>query len=201
MKTFSIMIKVLVCILCIASFFMCKNPAVNNIAPYAAGTLTITYKLNPCLDSMIDVTWARVVWLEDANGKYVKTLSITEWVSTTGWQPQYTENALPHWNKNANWGSTPKAEVDAVTKATSQIGPNYGVNTVITQVTDLKIKPGTYTCCVEVNVTDNYNIMLKAQIKIGNIADQAAGTTPVYTPGQHPTAGDIVSNLTANFAP
>jgi hypothetical protein len=193
--------KTLVSGLCIASIFMCKNPTVNNIVADATGTLTVTYKLNPCLDSMIDVTWARVVWLEDNTGKYAKTLSITEWMTTTGWQPQYTENALPHWNKYANWGSAPKAEVDAVTKATSQIGPNYGVNTVTTQVTDLKIKPGTYTCCVEVNVIDNYNIMLKAQIKIGSVADQAVGATPVYTPSQHPSAGDIVSNLTVNFTP
>lgn len=187
--------------LSIITILSCNNPAGNNTVADAAGTLTITYKLNPCQDSLIDVTWARAVWLQDAAGKYLKTLSITEWMTTTGWQSQYTDNALPHWNKFANWGSAPKTEVDAVTKATGQIGPNPGVNTVTTQVADLKIKPGSYTCCVEVNVTEEYNIMLTAQIKVGSTAAQAIGTTPVYTPGKHPTAGDLVSDLTADYKP
>jgi hypothetical protein len=199
MKKLTTVIPILAAALFLSSIFVCNNPTDNT--PNATGTLTVTYKLNPCQDSLMDVTWARVVWLQDAAGKYVKTLSITEWMTTTGWQSQYTDNALPDWNKFANWGSTPKTEVDAVTKATGQLGPNPGVNTVTTQVSTLNIKPGTYNCCVEVNISENYNIMLKAAVKIGSVADSVAGTTPVYVPSQHPTAGDIVSNLTAKYTP
>jgi hypothetical protein len=43
--------------------------------------------------------------------------------------------------------------------------------------------------------------MLKSPIKIGNVEDQATGATPVYTPSQHPTAGDIISNLQVKYTP
>ena len=175
---------------------VCKGP--TQTTPDATGTLTTTYQLSASQDSIVDVDGSRVVWLEDITGKYIKTLSVTEWVTDLGWTDQYKLRTVPDWNMKADWGNAPKEEVDAVTIATPAA---VGLDTVITQVGSLRIKPGTYYCCVEINVTYIYNIMLKALIKIGGGEDQATGTIPIYTPSKHPTAGDILTNLQVKYAP
>ena len=175
---------------------LCKGP--TQITPDATGTLTATYQLNASQDSFVDVDGARAVWLEDNAGKYVATIRITLGEGSIGLP--YTTR-LPHWKADACPGGTPPSNIDALAKATEVVGPPTGVSTCTTSVATLGIKPGIYDCCVEVLVTGNYNIMLKAPIKIGGGEDQATGTIPIYTPSKHPTAGDILSNLQVKYTP
>lgn len=59
-------------------------------------------------------------WIEDGNGKVVRTLFATKYVATKGYKKQ--NQALPQWVKKSGVAQLDKAKVDAFTQATPQSG-------------------------------------------------------------------------------
>jgi hypothetical protein len=61
------------------------------------------------------------VWIEDENGRFVKTLFVTNYTGKrAGWKAR--PQALPTWQKAASVASLPQKQVDAVSGATQKNG-------------------------------------------------------------------------------
>ena len=94
------------------------------------------------------------VWLEDANGNYVRTLYVTQRASKRNWivgPKAGRPESLPVWYHAANYGSVKNApistEVDAVTSAT----PKSGI------VFTAQIGDAEYVIKAEFNTSFDYN--------------------------------------------
>lgn len=95
-------------------------PAAQEKVPAAAqakGPLTLEYTYNR-KDGK--ATNQMAAWIEDGNGKVVRTLFATKYVATKGYKKQ--NQALPQWVKKSGVAQLDKAKVDAFTQATPQSG-------------------------------------------------------------------------------
>ena len=65
------------------------------------------------------------IWVEDNNGNYIKTIYITDFTGRrAGWKKR--NQSLSNWQKKADAIKINQAEIDAVSKANSQIAvPQY----------------------------------------------------------------------------
>jgi hypothetical protein len=60
------------------------------------------------------------VWIEDTQGKYIKTLNVTKWTANGGFSRR--PSSIPMWVKKADPSKMTKAQIDAVSSATPQTG-------------------------------------------------------------------------------
>jgi hypothetical protein len=60
------------------------------------------------------------VWIEDAQGRYVKTLYATKFTASGGWKKR--ELSLVEWVKKSNLAGMSKAQIDAITGPTPKNG-------------------------------------------------------------------------------
>ena len=61
------------------------------------------------------------VWIEDAGGRYVRTLYATQWTARGGWRRR--EMSLPLWVGQSGLAGRSRAHVDAFAGATPRAGP------------------------------------------------------------------------------
>jgi len=89
--------------------------AAQQTAPAAAVELTFTYtrQSGPASNQF-------AAWIEDTEGKYIKTLYVTKWTSNGGYSKRPA--TIPMWVKKADPSKMTKAQVDAVSGATPQTG-------------------------------------------------------------------------------
>jgi len=59
-------------------------------------------------------------WIEDTEGKYIKTLYVTKWTSNGGYSKRPA--TIPVWVKKADPSKLTKTQIDAVSSATPQTG-------------------------------------------------------------------------------
>jgi len=59
-------------------------------------------------------------WIEDTQGKYIKTLYITKWTANGGYSKRPA--TVPMWVKKSDPSKMTKAQIDAVSSATPQTG-------------------------------------------------------------------------------
>ena len=81
----------------------------------AKGPLTLEYTFNKKEGKG---TNQMAAWIEDKDGKLVRTLFATRYTTQKG----YTKQALPQWVKKSGLAQLDKAKVDALTKATPAAG-------------------------------------------------------------------------------
>ena len=81
----------------------------------AKGPLTLEYTFNKKEGKG---TSQMAAWIEDKDGKLVRTLFATRYTTQKG----YKKQALPQWVKKSGLAQLDKAKVDAFTKATPQSG-------------------------------------------------------------------------------
>jgi len=60
------------------------------------------------------------VWVEDAQGKYIKTLYATKYTATGGWKRR--ETSIPIWVKKSGLADLSSSQVDAISGATPKTG-------------------------------------------------------------------------------
>ena len=60
------------------------------------------------------------VWIEDAEGRYVRTLYATRWTAAGGWQRR--ETSIPQWVSRSGLAGRDRAHVDALAGPTPQSG-------------------------------------------------------------------------------
>ena len=172
-------------------FYGCRptgcNPQPN--PGKTSGLLAIFYQLNDITTAA--PSYQTVIWLEDADGNYVKSVLVSEYLSYGGHnQPEI----CPTWSQAANWSNVTKEQFDAVTAAT----PDIGQNTVIIDCKEQNLPPGVYFYCVQTHVIEDYNILYRGRITIGK-GDTDSIAKVTYIPDKRPEAENVLRNVKARY--
>lgn len=123
-----------------------------------AGVLHVTFLYMP--PTSIDPTYHTAIWLEDAGGRIVKTLYVSQELSSAEYK---MGNACPDWVKKARWDAAPKSEVDAVTAPT----PNVGSEAKAFDLGSLGVLPGVYQFMFQMHVGENHNVLFRGALTVG----------------------------------
>lgn len=137
------------------------------------------------------------IWLEDANGNYIKTIYITDFTGRkSGWKKR--NQSLSNWQKKSNAIKMSQADIDAVSKAT----PKQGNVNIIWDCKDNNgklIKDGNYRIVVEATIYQDNNVLYTAEINIGNKANSQIAI-PKYSKSEAKEI-DIIKNVKVSFNP
>lgn len=154
-----------------------------------AGKLEITY-----LVTSNDASRFTAVWLENEGGELVKTL----FVSTELAQGAFTVDGdiCPDWLKKSHWEKASQAEVDAVSGPT----PSAGSGSLSFDLKKHGISPGVYFFCMQIHLHDNYNILYKGQIRLGEKPTEVQAEV-LYSPARFASAEDLLRDVRARFTP
>ena len=104
------------------------------------------------------------VWIEDAHGRYVKTLYATRYTVTGGWKRR--ASSIPQWVKQSGLADMDKAQADALTGAT----PGTGSLTYRWDGTDSRntaVPPGDYIIRLEGTLRWENQVLYRAPIRLG----------------------------------
>ncbi len=154
-----------------------------------AGKLQITY-----LVSSADASRFTAVWLENEGGELVKTLFVSSELAQGAFTVE--GDICPDWIKKSHWEKASQAEVDAVSGPT----PTAGSGSLSFDLKKLGISPGVYILCMQIHIHDNYNILFKGQIRLG---EQSAEVQPevFYSPKRYESAEDLFHDVRVRFTP
>ena len=137
------------------------------------------------------------IWLEDANGNYIKTIYITDFTGRkSGWKKR--NQSLSNWQKKSNAIKMSQADIDAVSKAT----PKQGNVNIIWDCKDNNgklIKDGNYKIVVEATIYQDNNVLYTAEINIGNKSNSQIAI-PKYSKSEAKEI-DIIKNVKVSFNP
>lgn len=150
------------------------------------GELTIHYQLN-------NYDLLTVIWLEDEQGNYLKTLMVSDWLSYDGHR---FSDICPDWCRVADWQNVSKSEFDAVTSAT----PEKGKHEIKLDCEKEKMSNGIYYYFIQTHIGDEYNILYKGKIGIGNKSNSNIAEV-TYVPDKHPdsTRTTLLSDVWAEY--
>lgn len=157
----------------------------------APGTLEVRFFYDT--PTTIEPTYHTAMWLEDADGKIVKTLFVSQELSGTQYK---TADACPDWVNKARWEKAPKSEVDAVTAPT----PSVGAGELRFDLASLGIAPGTYGFRFQVHVTETYNVLYRGEVTVGGPRSDVKLET-VFGPGKLDTAEQFVRDVEVRYLP
>jgi hypothetical protein len=104
------------------------------------------------------------VWVEDAQGKFIKTLYATKYTATGGWKRR--ETSIPIWVKKSGLANLTSAQVDAITGAT----PKTGTLVYIWDGTDSSgkaVSTGDYVLFLEGTLRWENQVLYRAPISLG----------------------------------
>ena len=104
------------------------------------------------------------VWIEDAMGRYVKTLYATRFTASGGWQKR--DQSIPLWVKQSNLAGMNKTQIDALTGPT----PKSGSLRYIWDGTDntgRAVSAGEYRVLVEATLRGENRVLYTAVINLG----------------------------------
>ena len=131
------------------------------------------------------------VWIEDAQGRYVKTLYAARYTANGGWKRR--ESSIPQWVKQSGLADMNKAQVDALTGAT----PGAGTLTYRWDGTDSRntaVPPGDYVIRLEGTLRWENQVLYSAPIRLGQGA-AAPEASAEYT-GNPGAERGMISNVT-----
>ncbi len=160
----------------------------------APGTMTISYDLQrmPTIASN-----QMAVWIEDGDGKLVKTLFVTWFTGKGGYERR--PDCLPLWRKAAGVDGPPTAEVDAVTRATQHPG-RYTTVWDCTDKAGHPVAPGKYIYKVEGTLFWSKEILWEGEITVGDRpASSRAAVT--YLPPAARGGDPMIAAVSAIFTP
>ncbi|MCX6544518.1 MAG: DUF2271 domain-containing protein [Acidobacteria bacterium] len=155
----------------------------------ASGTLYVAYFYLP--PTSVEPTYHTAMWLEDMQGRLVKTLFVSQELSNGEYK---LGQACPDWVKLAHWEKAPKPEVDAVTAPT----PNVGAEEKIFDLAALGVPPGTYQFKFQVHITEQYNVLHYGQIAVGP-ANAQAKIEIAYGPGKLAVTDQFVRDVEVRY--
>ncbi|MDR3588275.1 MAG: DUF2271 domain-containing protein [Negativicutes bacterium] len=182
-------IKKNIAIVCLACMLLLATAA----GAATQGTVNISFDLER-IGAIASNQYA--VWIEDNNGKYIRTLSATRFAATGGLAKRPA--TLPTWAKASDWTNNPK-DVDAVSTAT----PGSGSLTVVWDCKDdsgQAVPAGTYVYKVEGNNFWENGFIWSGTIVVGQGAASSAATVQ-YLPDQAKATekGMLVTNVKASY--
>lgn len=138
-------------------------------------------------------TYDTAIWLEDESGNLVQTLFVSQVLSDTEYQ---SDDICPDWTKKANWGDADRPVVDAVTRPTPLIGGESQVFDLGT----LGVAPGTYQFRFEVHVVDEFNILFRGELSVGESASEV-NLESAYVPTQPENDQTVVEAIRVSYYP
>ncbi|MDP2859154.1 MAG: DUF2271 domain-containing protein [Bacillota bacterium] len=160
----------------------------------ANGKVTISYDLervNRIASNQV------AVWIEDANGNYVKTVYASAFMARGGYRSR--PECCPEWVKVSGWKNAPASEVDAVTGPTQKPG-RIVLTWDCTDRQGKRVPPGTYVCRLEGTIFWENRVLYKAEIQVGGARAQAT-PAPQYLPPTAKDIGEMVKNVSIEFTP
>jgi hypothetical protein len=157
----------------------------------AGGVIEISFLFNKAEE--VVPSYQIAIWLESEEGKYVKTLFVSQFLAGAGTS---LEVVCPDWIKQAHWEKVDESEFDAVTRPT----PPLGANTMRFDCHKKAILSGTYWFCVQAHIQENYNILYRGRIAVGQAASEGLAEA-FYSPKKHPLASEILSDVRAQYVP
>jgi len=110
------------------------------------------------------------VWVEDSQGRYIKTLYATKYTATGGWKRR--ETSIPSWVKKSDLSNLTNAQIDALTGAT----PRTGTLTYTWDGTDSSgaaAAAGDYVVLLEGTLRWENQVLYRAPIRLGRGAASA----------------------------
>jgi len=140
-----------------------------------------------------DPTYHTAIWLEDEDGKLIRTLYVSNELSAT---EHKLGTVCPDWVKQAGWSKAPKSLVDAVTGPT----PNVGSGSMTFDLGELGIAPGTYRVRFQVHIIDQYNILFQGKLAAGN-SEQDVKIETLYQPTKPDIGTDVVKEVRIHYLP
>ena len=167
------------------------------LAMAALGT-ALAAQANPAAELSLDFTRQSgsasnqyAIWVEDAQGRYVKTLYATRWTARGGWERRPT--SIPVWVRQSALSGKTRAEVDAASGAT----PRTGTFTYTWDGTNSKgesVPAGDYVLILEGTLRWENQVMYRAPIRLGQGAS-AVQVNPVYS-GDSANERSMIQNVT-----
>jgi len=118
------------------------------------------------------------IWIENAQGQYIKTLYATRYTANGGWKRR--ESSIPVWVKQSGLSNMTSAQIDAVSGAT----PRTGTITYTWDGTDSRgvaVPAGDYVIILEGTLRWENQVYYRAPIRLGN--GSAAATVNVEYKG------------------
>lgn len=152
---------------------------------YSQRNIKISYHVNEVPG--IKPSYQTAIWLQTPDGKYVKTLFVSEYLSFGGFT---LPGICPDWSGKSDWSKTTQEEFDAVTGAT----PSSGDNCFEYSCTPDEVPDGDYEYLIEVHLQENYNELYKGKIRIGK-ESMADPPVVVSKPNKLIGQGNILSDI------
>lgn len=131
------------------------------------------------------------IWLEDAQGNHVRTLLVTKFTASGGYQKRAA--AVPNWQSSFQPATVNRDVLDAVSSATPQSGPISVTWDCRNQGGDV-VPAGSYIYKVEANIEWEKTAFWQGTITVGPTAGQSTAT---------PTGGGntLLQAVRADFSP
>jgi len=158
--------------------------------PSSANHLEIAFTLNTIGD--IIPSYQTAIWLEGPDDQVV-TLLVSEWLNYTGF---YDERVCPAWLSRSNWKEKSLEEMDAVSAATPRRRPN----TFRIDCKEAGLSSGTYQYYVQTHIEDEYNILARGTIEIGNLFTESTAQIS-HDPEPHAKAANTLTDVSARYYP
>lgn len=137
------------------------------------------------------------IWVEDAGGRYVRTLFATSFTANGGFARR--PMSLPLWREASGW----EAATDTEIKAASRPAQESGRQSVYWDTTDRSgrpVPPGTYTYRVEGNVVWEKRVLFTGSIEVGDVP-HASRPRARFLPAETGSEPALVADLSASFVP
>jgi len=133
--------------------------------PQAAAELSFSYtRLSGSASNQF------AVWVEDSQGRHIKTLYATKYTANGGWKRR--ETSIPVWVKKSGLSNLTNAQIDAITGAT----PKTGTLTYTWDGTDSggsAVPSGDYSLYLEGTLRWENQVLYRAPFRLGNGAASA----------------------------
>ncbi len=179
---------------CIAALGMAVPLAAAESAA-SPGEVKLSYKLNSFFRLASNQL---AVWIEDENGKFVKTLFATDFMAKRrGFEKR--AQCCPQWVKAANPKRMSDSELDAIAGATQKAGEH----TLVWDCSDGNGRPvpaGVYLYKIEGNIQWEKTQLWTGRIRVGDTSDRSKAEVKYY-PEPAKAKEDLVTRVQAVFVP
>ena len=104
------------------------------------------------------------VWVENAEGQYIRTLYATRWTAGGGWRRRPA--SIPVWVSRSGLSEKPRSQIDALSGATGQTGRRIFLWDG-TDSNGAPVQPGNYVIFVEGTLRWENQVLFRAPIAVG----------------------------------
>ena len=145
-------------------------------------------------------------WIEDADGKLIKTLYATKFTAGGGYKNR--PDSIPVWVEKSGLASLQKSDVDAITGATPKAG-NLSYDWDCKDADGNPVFPGQYAFMLEGTLRGKNQVLYTGEIEIGD-SPETADATAEYTyeaADNYPALtadspeNSMIDGVTAHFTP